>query len=116
MAELPQEPVSRTEMLMLTGGGSDYVWGLNGKAGCMHDVIFRVRQGERISIMMHNMTGMSHPMHLHGHYFKVTAIGNRPIDGAIRDVVLVPPMETVTVTSMPTIPAPGRSTATTPIT
>jgi FtsP/CotA-like multicopper oxidase with cupredoxin domain len=91
------EPVSRTEMLMLTGGGADYVWGLNGKSS-MHDTIFTVREGERISVMMHNMTGMSHPMHLHGHYFHVTAIGNTAIDGALRDVVLVPPMETVTIT------------------
>jgi FtsP/CotA-like multicopper oxidase with cupredoxin domain len=91
------EPVNRTEMLMLTGGGDDYVWGLNGKAS-MHDTLFTVRQGERISVMMHNMTAMAHPMHLHGHYFKVTAIGNTAIDGALRDVVLVPPMQTVTVT------------------
>ena len=83
--------------LMLTGGGADYVWGLNGKPG-MHDTIFTVKLGERVSIMMHNMTTMAHPMHLHGHYFQVTAIGNRQIDGALRDVVLVPPMETVTIT------------------
>ncbi len=97
VAQLPDEPVNRTEMLMLTGGGADYVWGLNGKSS-MHDTIFTVRAGERISVMMHNMTGMAHPMHLHGHYFKVTAIGNTAIDGAIRDTVLVPPMQTVTVT------------------
>jgi FtsP/CotA-like multicopper oxidase with cupredoxin domain len=92
-----QEPVTRTEMLMLTGGGADYVWGLNGKAS-MHDTIFTVREGERVSVMMHNMTAMSHPMHLHGHYFHVTAIGNTPLQGALRDVVLVPPGETVTIT------------------
>ncbi len=92
-----EEPVTRTEMLMLTGGGPDYVWGLNGKAS-MHDTIFSVREGERVSVMMHNMTGMSHPMHLHGHYFHVTAIGDTAINGALRDVVLVPPLETVTIT------------------
>ena len=97
VAKLRPEPVTRTEMLMLTGGGADYVWGLNGKAS-MHDTIFSVRQGERVSVMMHNMTPMSHPMHMHGHYFQVTAIGNTAIDGALRDVVLVPPMETVTIT------------------
>lgn len=97
VAQPREEPVSRTEMLMLTGGGPDYVWGLNGKAS-MHDTIFSVREGERVSVMMHNMTGMSHPMHLHGHYFHVTAIGNTPLKGALRDVVLVPPMETVTIT------------------
>lgn len=97
VARLPDEPVTRTEMVMLTGGGPDYLWGINGRSG-MHDTVFTVREGEIISVMMHNMTSMSHPMHLHGHYFKVTAIGNRAIDGALRDVVLVPPMETVTVT------------------
>jgi FtsP/CotA-like multicopper oxidase with cupredoxin domain len=97
VAKLPEEPVTRTEMIMLTGGDQGYVWGLNGKAS-MHDTIFTVRRGERIAIMIHNMTGMAHPMHLHGHYFKVTAIGSTAFDGALRDVVLVPPMETVTIT------------------
>ncbi|MFM8745474.1 MAG: multicopper oxidase family protein [Aestuariivirga sp.] len=96
VAKLRDEPVNRTEMLMLTGGGPDYSWGLNGKP-MMHETLFTVREGERIAVMMHNMTGMAHPMHLHGHYFKVMAIGGTAIDGAIRDVVLVPPMETVTV-------------------
>jgi FtsP/CotA-like multicopper oxidase with cupredoxin domain len=93
---LPDNPVTRTEMLMLTGGGADYLWGLNGKSG-MHDILFNVRQGDRIEVMMHNMTGMSHPMHLHGHYFKVVAVGNRRINGAVRDTVLVPVNETVTI-------------------
>jgi FtsP/CotA-like multicopper oxidase with cupredoxin domain len=96
IAQLPHEPVTRTEMLMLTGGGGDYIWGLNGKSS-MHDTIFTVRTGERIAVIMHNMTNMAHPMHLHGHYFKVVAIGNSVINGALRDVVLVPPGETVKV-------------------
>jgi len=96
VAALRHEPVSKTHMLMLTGGGGDYVWGLNGKAS-MHDTLFTVRPGERIEVMMHNMTGMSHPMHLHGHYFKVVGIGDSRIDGALRDTVLVPPMQTVTI-------------------
>jgi len=94
--ELPPEPVTRTEMLMLTGGGSDYVWGLNGKAS-LHDTLFGVRLGERIAVMMHNMTQMSHPMHLHGHHFQVVAINGHRIAGAVRDTVLVPPNEAVTI-------------------
>lgn len=96
IAELPDEPISRTEMLMLTGGGADYLWGFNGKSG-MHDTLFTVREGDRVAVMMHNMTQMAHPMHLHGHYFQVTAIGNTQFGGAVRDTVLVPPMETVTI-------------------
>lgn len=90
VAQRSDTPVSRTEIIMLTGGGSDYVWGLNGKAS-MHDTLFRVREGERYEILMHNMTGMSHPMHLHGHYFNVVAINGRRFVGALRDTVLVPP-------------------------
>lgn len=96
VAKLPQEPVNRTEMLALTGGETNYLWGLNGEADPAQP-LFTMRQGERIAVMMHNMTGMSHPMHLHGHYFKVVALNKTVIDGALRDVVLVPPMASVTI-------------------
>lgn len=96
VAVLPSEPVTRTEILTLTGGGADYLWGLNGKSS-MHDTIFTVREGERIEVVMQNQTGMAHPMHLHGHYFKVAAINNIPIEGALRDTVLVPPAMSVTI-------------------
>jgi FtsP/CotA-like multicopper oxidase with cupredoxin domain len=92
---IPDEPVTRTEMLMLGGGGDDYVWTLNGKSG-MHETLFSVRQGERIDLVMHNMTSMSHPMHLHGHYFKVVNINGTEVDGALRDTILVPSDNQVT--------------------
>jgi FtsP/CotA-like multicopper oxidase with cupredoxin domain len=93
---LREEPVTRTEMIMLTGGGADYSWGFNGRA-MMHESLLSVREGERVEIMFHNMTMMSHPMHLHGHYFKVVEVNGRRFDGAIRDTVLVPPMQTVSI-------------------
>jgi FtsP/CotA-like multicopper oxidase with cupredoxin domain len=96
VAVLPPEPVTRTEILTLTGGGSGYLWGLNGKAS-MHDTIFTVREGERIEVVMQNRTGMAHPIHLHGHYFKVVAVNNIQIEGALRDTVLVPPAMSVTI-------------------
>ena len=96
VAALPPEPVTRTEILALTGGGSDYLWGLNGKSS-MHETIFTVREGERIEVVMQNQTGMAHPMHLHGHYFKVAAVNGVAIEGALRDTVLVPPSTSVTI-------------------
>lgn len=96
VAALPPEPVTRTEILTLTGGGADYLWGINGKSS-MHETIFTVREGERIEIIMQNQTGMAHPMHLHGHYFKVAAVNNVSIEGALRDTVLVPPSTSVTI-------------------
>lgn len=96
VAVLPPEPVTRTEIVTLTGGGTDYLWGLNGKSS-MHETIFTVRENERIEIIMQNQTGMAHPVHLHGHYFKVAAINNVSIEGALRDTVLVPPSTSVTI-------------------
>jgi FtsP/CotA-like multicopper oxidase with cupredoxin domain len=90
IAQTPDEPVARTEFVMLTGGEQNYVWGLNGKP-MMHDTLFSVREGERYEIIMHNMTTMAHPMHLHGHYFRVVGIDGARFQGALRDTVLVPP-------------------------
>jgi FtsP/CotA-like multicopper oxidase with cupredoxin domain len=96
VAVLPDEPVTRTEIVDLTGGGSDYAWGLNGKAS-MHDTVFTVREGERVAVILRNQTDMAHPMHLHGHYFKVVALNDMKIDGALRDTVLVPAGQSVTI-------------------
>jgi len=96
VAQLPREPVTNNQMLMLTGGDADYQWGFNGKPS-MNDSLMRVRSGDRVEVMLHNMTMMAHPMHLHGHYFKVVALNGQRIDGAIRDTVLVPPMQNVTI-------------------
>jgi FtsP/CotA-like multicopper oxidase with cupredoxin domain len=90
------DPVNRVEMVMLTGGDENYSWGLNGKPS-MHDVLFNVREGERYEVMFHNMTSMSHPMHLHGHYFQVVDINGKRFSGAVRDTVLVPVGAAVTI-------------------
>jgi FtsP/CotA-like multicopper oxidase with cupredoxin domain len=96
IAELPDNPVSRTDIVMLTGGDAGYNWGFNGKT-MMHDTLLTVRQGERYEMIMHNMTTMSHPMHLHGHYFRVVDVNGQRFKGAIRDVILVPPGDRVTI-------------------
>ena len=96
IAELPDNPVSRIDIVMLTGGEEGYQWGFNGKP-MMHETLLSVRQGERYEIIMHNMTSMAHPMHLHGHYFRVVGINGERFKGALRDVVLVPPGDQVTI-------------------
>jgi FtsP/CotA-like multicopper oxidase with cupredoxin domain len=89
IAELPDDPVARTEIVTLTGGDTNYQWGLNGKP-MMHDTLFSVRRGERYEVVMQNLTTMAHPMHLHGHYFRVVGVDGQRFKGAIRDTVLVP--------------------------
>jgi FtsP/CotA-like multicopper oxidase with cupredoxin domain len=87
---LKERPADRRFMLMLTGNMADYSWGIEGAEA------LRVKQGGRIEIALHNMSMMSHPMHLHGHPFRVIAIDGKKIGGAVRDTVLVPPMRAVT--------------------
>lgn len=96
VAQVLADPVAHSEVLALTGGDTNYNWGFNGKP-MMHDVLFNVRQGERVEVLMQNLTAMAHPMHLHGHYFKVVAIGSKRINGAVRDTVLIPAGESVSI-------------------
>ena len=86
----------RTLALDLTGSMASYVWTLNGKR-YGEDTPLGVKAGERVEIVMRNLTGMSDPMHLRGHLFQVVAIDGERFGGAARDTVLVPPKRSVTI-------------------
>jgi hypothetical protein len=60
----------REVRLELTGDMERYVWSLNGKTLNEADVI-RIKKGENVRFVMVNKTMMHHPMHLHGHFFRV---------------------------------------------
>lgn len=93
---LMERPVDARPMSMLTGSMEPYVWGFDGKT--WNDrVIVTVRRGQRVALTLHNMTMMSHPIHLHGHHFQVVAFNGKPFSGALRDTVMVSPMAQVTV-------------------
>ncbi|MFG1270091.1 multicopper oxidase domain-containing protein [Xanthobacter sp. DSM 14520] len=81
---------------IMLGEEPGYRWTINGR---IHgeDVPFSVQQGERVEMTFLNPTGMSHPMHLHGHHFQVVGIGGRRFSGALRDTVMVPPHTPVTI-------------------
>ena len=91
-----RRPADRRLPLDLTGDMAAYRWGLNGKEYPDGSPL-TVATGERVEIEMRNRTGMSHPMHLHGHVFQVVAIDGRRFGGALRDTVLVPPERAVTI-------------------
>jgi FtsP/CotA-like multicopper oxidase with cupredoxin domain len=95
-APLAVKPADRSLRLDLTGDMAAYVWGLNGVT-YGNDRPLVVARGERVEIAMTNRTMMAHPMHLHGHFFAVVAIGGKRFPGAVRDTVLVPPMTTVVI-------------------
>lgn len=55
---------------MLTGNMNRYVWSLNGKTLSETDRIM-IREGQNVRIILTNNTMMRHPMHLHGHFFRL---------------------------------------------
>jgi len=55
-----------------------------------------LKRKECVALTLVKETGMSHPMHLHGHSFQVVDINGKSFQGALRDSVLVPPATTVT--------------------
>lgn len=54
----------------LTGNMNRYVWSLNNKVVSESDKIL-IRKGETVRMILHNASMMRHPMHLHGHDFRV---------------------------------------------
>ncbi len=94
LVPLPPRRPDRILRVELTGSMMPYAWGIDGKHWPDH-VPLAVAQGERVALDLVNHTAMAHPMHLHGHHFQVQALEGRPLHGALRDTVLVPPRQTV---------------------
>ncbi len=66
-------------------------WTING-AAFDHDhmqPVFRVQQGKRYRLRMHNASDDIHPVHLHRHSFELTRVAGRPTSGILKDVVMV---------------------------
>ena len=78
--------------LNLTGNMWRYVWSFNGKTLSESDKI-QIRKGETLRVHLHNKTMMHHPMHLHGHFFRV--LNGQGEKSPLKHTVDVPPMQTV---------------------
>ncbi len=89
---LPTGAPDRTYRVRLTGSMTAYNWGIS--APSSGGATMPVRAGERIRLVITNMTMMAHPIHLHGHTFQVNT---GPGPGPRKDTVLVPVMGSVTV-------------------
>lgn len=90
LTPLPKKPIDKKLTLELGGNMQEYIWTLNGQSWPEVTPLV-VEKGERVEITFINSTSMSHPMHLHGHVFQVTAINDKAFDGAMRDTILVMP-------------------------
>ena len=67
---LPAGRPVREYKLVLQGDMERYVWSINGKVLSEADKIL-VRHGENVRFVLINKTMMHHPMHLHGHFFRM---------------------------------------------
>ncbi|WP_299182526.1 multicopper oxidase domain-containing protein, partial [uncultured Chryseobacterium sp.] len=90
---LPGENV-RELKFTLEGNMNHYLWTLDNKTVAETDKIL-VKKGEVLRITMYNNSMMRHPMHLHGHDFRL--INSKGEYSPLKNVVDIMPMETNTI-------------------
>lgn len=90
---LPDGPV-RTLHFELTGNMNRYVWTLNNKTISESDKVL-IKKGENIRIVITNNSMMRHPMHLHGHFFRI--LNGQGDYAPLKNVLDIMPMETDTI-------------------
>ena len=76
------------------------VWAMNGEVGIDHSVdpLITLKLGQSCRLKLKNETAFDHPMHLHGHVFKVLKQNDLPSRyQPWQDTVMVPRSETVEV-------------------
>jgi len=81
-------------LLNLTGNMNRYIWSMNGVPLSEADNI-KINNKEVTRITFNNLTMMHHPMHLHGHFFRV--LNENGEYSPLKHTVNVPPMQKVTI-------------------
>jgi len=90
---LPSGPVKELRFT-LTGNMDRYLWAIDNKTVSETDRIL-LRKGENVRIILHNNSMMRHPMHLHGHFFRV--VNGQGDHAPLKNVLDIMPMETDTI-------------------
>lgn len=80
--------------LSLTGNMLRYIWSFDNKTLSASDKIL-IKKGENVRFVLTNNTMMRHPLHLHGHFFRLV---NKQGDfSPLKHTFDIRPMETVTI-------------------
>jgi FtsP/CotA-like multicopper oxidase with cupredoxin domain len=95
--DFPDKAPRRTFRLTLDGEMGRYVWMINNRPLSPSDDLF-IREGEVVRFIMINRTMMHHPMHLHGHFFRV--INGQEDRSPLKHTVNVEPMSTTVIEFM----------------
>jgi len=93
----PEDAPVNEILLNLTGNMQRYVWSMNGIPLSETDKI-KIKEGEVTRITLNNLTMMHHPMHLHGHFFRV--INGQGKRSPLKHTVDVEPMSTTVIEFM----------------
>ena len=88
---LPSHAPVRELHFELTGNMNRYVWSMDNKVLSEVDKIL-IKKGEIVRITLYNNSMMRHPMHLHGHDFRV--INGQGDYAPLKNVLDIMPMET----------------------
>ncbi len=91
---LPKDAKVHDVNLVLGGDMERYVWHINGKA-IQQDRLLMINRGEIVRFTFVNDTMMHHPMHFHGHFFRV--INENGERSPLKHTVDVPPHSSRTI-------------------
>ncbi len=71
---------SRAVEIRLTGNMERFMWGFDGRKWSDRPPPYTFRHGERVRVTLVNDTMMTHPIHLHGHFFELVhgPVGRMP--------------------------------------
>jgi CopA family copper-resistance protein len=84
----------KTLSFELTGNMNRYVWSIDNKVVSEADKIL-IKKGENVRIVLYNNTMMRHPMHLHGHDFRL--LNGQGDNAVMKNVIDIMPMERDTI-------------------
>jgi FtsP/CotA-like multicopper oxidase with cupredoxin domain len=94
LTTLPKDSPVKELFFELTGNMNRYVWSMDGKVLSEVDKIL-IKKGENVKIVLYNNSMMRHPMHLHGHDFRV--LNGQGDFAPLKNVLDIMPMETDTI-------------------
>lgn len=89
----------------LSGGMHSSAWGINGQVYPYADPLI-IRKGERVRLRYGNHSMMPHPMHLHGHFFRIINRTLPPERWVQKDTLILDHMQRIDVEFM--ADNPGR--------
>ncbi|MDJ1482764.1 multicopper oxidase domain-containing protein [Cytophagaceae bacterium YF14B1] len=90
---LPQDAPVKELRFVLTGNMNRYVWSMDNKVVSESDKIL-IAKGEVVRMILYNNSMMRHPMHLHGHDFRL--LNGQGEKAPMKNIIDIMPMETDT--------------------